>query len=234
MGLNYSAISKKIRDISGGESSILRTYYGQLFKENAFYMQKHTTRYVKVEAQESSYSTSLPQQKSDLPVENLLKTDYLSQYSRPLIYNLSEYSNLDILFLGDTKDLYASDYMPEDDLLDKMIKALKHPLDKIARCYSVDIKNDDFAARFGLEISFTRPKVIVTLGAAASHFLLKNNKKLSHIHGQFFEEIYKQDENEHKFVVVPLFHPDFLVINQNMKRTTWSDLQKILSHLNSA
>ena len=49
----------------------------------------------------------------------------------------------------------------------------------------------------------------------------------SNIHGQFFEKQY----GDTAFSLMPVFHPDFLVINPNMKRTAWADLQKVMERV---
>ncbi len=81
------------------------------------------------------------------------------------------------------------------------------------------------------EIHFLKPRVVVAFGAMVTNLLLGRREKLSKIHGEFFPQKEVVDGSEFSYQVVPIFHPDFLMINANMKRTTWEDLKKIISFL---
>lgn len=78
-----------------------------------------------------------------------------------------------------------------------------------------------------------KPKIIFSLGANMTNFFLKRREKLSTLHGNIVEIRFMSQEKERIFstLVMPLFHPELLIINPNMKRTTWMDLQKSLSLL---
>jgi len=75
---------------------------------------------------------------------------------------------------------------------------------------------------------YFRPEVVITLGANATSKILKSNDRLSIIHGQFFSRKYVDDSN---FQIIPLFHPSIIETNQNMKKTAWGDMQKIMKYL---
>jgi uracil-DNA glycosylase family 4 len=66
---------------------------------------------------------------------------------------------------------------------------------------------------------------VVTLGAFASNLLLEGQERLSKIHGNFFPRSFS--DNFHT-QIVPLFHPNFLLINPSMKKSAWMDMQKIM------
>lgn len=83
------------------------------------------------------------------------------------------------------------------------------------------------------EIYFLRPRVIVTFGAWCSEVLRGKSDKLSSIHGQLFPLELQNAEELINSMVVPLFHPDLLFINNDMKKTTWMDMQKIMSYLSA-
>jgi len=72
-----------------------------------------------------------------------------------------------------------------------------------------------------------RPRIVVSLGATVTNILLGRREKLSTIHGQFFDKAIDQCN----YSLMPLFHPDFLIINPNMKRTAWIDLQKVMERV---
>lgn len=73
------------------------------------------------------------------------------------------------------------------------------------------------------------PQVIISFGAIATNALLEQRKRLSQVHGKFFEQTFSLEEGfEWTCDLVPIFHPDFLAINPSMKRTAWTDLQKVM------
>jgi len=145
--------------------------------------------------------------------------------TRTLVNNLesaqerTQDSLCDVLFLGDTFNGSG------EDLLHKMIVAMHLGQDKVVRVpfdESVDTRQELLGS-----ISINRPKVVVSLGAIVTNILLEKKEKLSSIHGQLIPE-----ETSHwKYLMMPLFHPEFLLINPNMKRTAWNDLQKIMELL---
>jgi uracil-DNA glycosylase family 4 len=108
-----------------------------------------------------------------------------------------------------------------------MVTAMKLKPENVV-VFSVDKDGEDNSRQVMEAAAFFRPEVIITLGAKAAHKILKGNDRLSNIHGQFF----KRDIDEvGAFQVVPLFHPSIIETNQNMKKTAWADMQKIMKHL---
>jgi DNA polymerase len=71
------------------------------------------------------------------------------------------------------------------------------------------------------------PMYVVSLGAVSTNILLNSKEKMSAIHGNFFN----LHANTWNYQMMPIFHPDFLLINPNMKRTAWMDLQKLMQLL---
>jgi uracil-DNA glycosylase family 4 len=71
------------------------------------------------------------------------------------------------------------------------------------------------------------PKVILPLGAKATNCLLRKEDKLSRVRGQFIERAVLGET----LTFVPLFHPERLLINPNMKSTTWDDLKKVINFI---
>ena len=125
----------------------------------------------------------------------------------------------DVLFLGDTFNGTG------EDLLHKMIQAMnlgKNAVQRIPFDENLDTRRELIAA-----ISQHRPQVVVSLGAIVTNILLEKKEKLSTIHGQLIP----QETTDWKYLLMPLFHPEFLLINPNMKRTAWNDLQKIMEFL---
>jgi hypothetical protein len=76
--------------------------------------------------------------------------------------------------------------------------------------------------------AYFRPTLVITLGASATSKILKSNDRLSVIHGQFFPRNISAGQ---LVQIVPLFHPSIIETNQNMKKTAWADMQKIMKDL---
>jgi DNA polymerase len=64
-----------------------------------------------------------------------------------------------------------------------------------------------------------RPKVIVALGTFAARTLLKTQEPISHLRGR----VYKYGSA----LVVPTFHPAFLLRSPERKRDVWEDMKKV-------
>jgi uracil-DNA glycosylase family 4 len=110
------------------------------------------------------------------------------------------------------------------ELFEKMIKAMKLTPEEVI-FYAIDEDGQDLSADIVKIASFYRPEVIITLGAKATQKLLGEQNRLSLVHGQFF----KRDIQKLIFFdIVPLFHPSIIETNQNMKKTAWTDMQKIM------
>ena len=134
-----------------------------------------------------------------------------------------------VLFIGSE---FEEESGQSRDLLNKMIQAMKLSNDEHT-LLEVEGKLSEFAEeekRQKLEeikgqILRKRPSVIVTLGASASNLLLEGQERLSKIHGNFFPRTFSGNFHTQ---IVPLFHPNFLLINPAMKKSAWMDMQKIM------
>ena len=69
------------------------------------------------------------------------------------------------------------------------------------------------------EIELVQPKVIVTLGEKAYHYLSSDSTPLKEIRGSVI-----QKEN---YRIVPTYHPNFLLKNPSLKKEVFGDLQKV-------
>lgn len=74
------------------------------------------------------------------------------------------------------------------------------------------------------QIALLRPKVICTMGSAASQNLLNSNESLIGLRGKFHRYVLADNV---EIPVMPTFHPTYLLKNPEMKKPTWSDLQAI-------
>lgn len=113
------------------------------------------------------------------------------------------------------------------ELFERMILAMKLTPDEVL-LYPADQDGKDLAEEVLSIAAHFKPEVIITLGAKATQRILKNNDRLSLIHGQFFK---REIPAVGSFQVVPLFHPSIIENNQNMKKTAWADMQKIMKLL---
>lgn len=113
------------------------------------------------------------------------------------------------------------------ELFERMVVAMKLIPEEVI-VYPVEGHDEsDYAGEVMSIATFYGPEVIVTLGAKATSRILKSNDRLSLVHGQFFT----RKSGNASFQIVPLFHPSIIETNQNMKKTAWADMQKIMKHL---
>lgn len=126
-----------------------------------------------------------------------------------------------------------------EELIQKMLQAMKlSPSQYIFSKYfkqlctldddnNQSITQEDCLRAIKQEITKEEISLVVTFGASATHLLLQNSERLSLVHGKFID----QKIETYHYQVMPLFHPEFLLINPNMKRTAWMDMQKIMGYL---
>lgn len=73
------------------------------------------------------------------------------------------------------------------------------------------------------EIELVKPKIIITLGEEAYHYLTNETDDLKEIRGNVSS--YKD------FKLIPTYHPNFLLKNPSLKKESFMDLQKVKSLL---
>lgn len=71
------------------------------------------------------------------------------------------------------------------------------------------------------QIDSIKPKLIVTLGATAYHYLTGDESKITQIRGT----IQKRDE----YTIIPTFHPSYLLRNPSAKKEAFADMKLIKS-----
>ena len=69
------------------------------------------------------------------------------------------------------------------------------------------------------EIELIKPKIIITLGEEAYHYLSNDFIELNKIRGSVIEK-----EN---YLIIPTYHPNFLLKNPSLKKEVFEDLQTI-------
>lgn len=212
MTKNIGEYSKKIKELQSRSIPFSKTYEVQIFNGSEWYFALEDTGQLEIEAPKAS------------SISNVVKAETIVQ---PNVLKDKK-----IVFLGDTFDPNSS----QEDLLAKMIQAMKlNPHNQIRLKIDSELEtivnkkheSHPLYKKLVADLESLKPDVIVTLGAAATHLLLNKKEKLSSIHGQIFPI----QLNELKTFFCPVFHPDFLVINPNMKRTAWMDLLKVIDFL---
>ncbi|MBC75548.1 MAG: hypothetical protein CME64_05975 [Halobacteriovoraceae bacterium] len=121
-------------------------------------------------------------------------------------------------------------------LFERMILAMKlKDGDSFVSSFHTKLNSseDSFEQELANEIFNLKPQVVIPLGGVATSKFLGPNLRLQTTHGQFFErEVKSEDGSSHKFEVMPLFSPAFLVEAPNTKRAAWEDMQKVMKKLN--
>lgn len=215
---------KKLLQLSRTNNNpLMRTFEGALFKESAWYFHSENDP-IELEG-------LAPAAPVAPPVAAPVSAPAAPKTERP--EHTGPAPLCEVLFLGDS-------YKGEgEDLLGRMIGAMKlktgefyrYPLNEELENVSdlaANLDNPDAATKSLLDfIVEKRPKVVVSLGATITNILLGRREKLSGIHGQFIEK----EIGDCHFSLMPVFHPDFLLINPNMKRTAWIDLQKVMERV---
>lgn len=224
MEQKFKKILQKTKAWQEGRDPLARTFEGALFSGTSW-----PFSFQDEQAQPATEKTVISQLKSSPAVS-------VPAASEPV--QNSDYKTL-VVFLGDTFKP-GSD---KEDLLGKMIVAMKlqptefirikfnEALDDVVDPESNSKKPGAETLELYRQIIDLRPQVVVTLGATVTNILLGRREKLSGIHGQFFEKELSADKQSHTFSWCPVFHPDFLQINPNMKRTAWIDLQKVMERV---
>ena len=122
-----------------------------------------------------------------------------------------------------TKIISAMGYLREEVYITNVIKCRlennRAPMpDEIAYDKSVMLMD---------ELKVVRPSVICCLGASAMYAMLGYQHKISQARGCFFKN------EELDCLIIPTYHPAYLLRNPSAKRFVWDDMQKIIQYLRS-
>lgn len=83
------------------------------------------------------------------------------------------------------------------------------------------------------QIAIINPRVIVTLGAPATKFLLKSESGISRLRGIWARFALPEELGAMEFDLMPTFHPAYLLRNYTpeTRKAVWSDLQQVVAKL---
>ncbi len=79
------------------------------------------------------------------------------------------------------------------------------------------------------QIQLLRPEIICTLGSPATATLLESNRGITRLRGHQYVLPFDPE-----ILVIPTFHPAYLLRNEREKGRTWSDVQRIMKLLGIA
>ncbi len=177
-----------------------------------------------------------------------MKSDKILRKNGPLIiqFGKADLDNVDILFLSHTwskdtpEDLFESS---DGSLVQKMISAMKINGESFA--YGVlnlgeqnqqDLDFFDHLSKLTTELVHgelfcLKPKVVVCFGSIMANILSGKRERISKVRGAFARKTITYQGEDFSTSYMPVFHPEFLTINPNMKRLAWEDLQKVMEHI---
>ena len=149
--------------------------------------------------------------------------------------------NADLMFVGEApgadEDIQGEPFVGKaGQLLTKIIEAIGLTRDdvyiaNVIKCRPPNNRNPEpdeveqcepFLFR---QVDVIKPKVIVALGKFAAQCLLKTETPISRLRGQEFT--YREA------ILIPTFHPAYLLRNPSSKREVWEDMKKVRAILNA-
>lgn len=227
MDQQFKKIIQKTKAWNQGTEPLAHTFEGALFKDSAWPFAFDES----VTTESAMKQTTAP---ATAPIASPVKP---AAKVEPKVALKADALSL-VLFVGDSY-VEASG----EDLLGKMIVAMKLRPGEFNRVpFNEKLEDVNDLAKNLTEpsaetvelleqIKKFKPNIVVSLGATVTNILLGKREKLSGIHGQFFDKTLTLNNESYTYQVMPIFHPDFLIINPNMKRTAWIDLQKVMERV---
>jgi uracil-DNA glycosylase len=156
----------------------------------------------------------------------------LSQNKKPLVLFVGEALQsptvLDTPVEGVRTEFSLALPLAVADLFQKMVYAMKLTSEEYVLSALSDAKGERTAEDLLEEIHWWSPAFVVPLGAQATQAILGSRERLAMVHGKFFPA---PRMPESKIQIAPLFHPSVIASNANMKKATWTDMQKIMQAL---
>ena len=151
--------------------------------------------------------------------------------------------NTDLMFVGEApgadEDKQGEPFVGRaGKLLTDIIKAMKYTRDdvyiaNVLKCRPPGNRNpapDEVEACSPYllrQIALIQPKVIVALGSFAAQMLLNTKTGITALRGKFHEFALAQ-QNENAPVIMPTYHPAYLLRNPSAKRDVWEDMQQVM------
>lgn len=182
-------------------------------------------------------------EKAHYQIDFLPSVDILDKYLEDYPHRLKEIKkrkNIKLFVIAnefydlDNENIFETCFNKEEaDLFSKMIKAMNLESHEIwiSSFKKEDLEDEKTQELLHLELGFLGPKMLVSLGAVATQFLMQKKIRLSVVQGEYFEYIVEFKDRVKEYTFMPLFHPEYLLINPNMKRKAWEGMKKIMEVL---
>jgi len=137
---------------------------------------------------------------------------------------------------GEKEDLSGKPFVgPAGKLLTDIIElGMRMPRSKVYICNVVkcrppenrDPKKEEITACQGFlrkQLEIVKPRVIIALGKHSAQWLLGKERPISELRGKWGEY--------NGIMVMPTYHPAYLLYNRAGKREVWMDIKKVIQYL---
>ena len=147
----------------------------------------------------------------------------------------------DLMFVGEApgrdEDLVGEAFVgAAGALLTKMIKAMGLARESVyianlVKCRPPDNRNPEpteiatCVGYLGAQIRAIQPRIIVSLGRFAAQTLLQSDDAISRLRGRMHPLVLDGRE----MLLMPTYHPAYLLRNPEAKRPVWEDLKQVMS-----
>jgi len=68
----------------------------------------------------------------------------------------------------------------------------------------------------------------MTMGSIATQAVLNTEERLSKLQGKLQTRTWSYPKEKISFKIMPIFHPEYLIINPAMKRSAWDGMKCII------
>ncbi len=162
----------------------------------------------------------------------------LSSHRKNIVFGVGD-KNADLMFIGEApgrdEDSQGVPFVGRaGQLLTRIIQSIELNRDQvyianILKCrppQNRDPEADEIETCEGFlhkQIASIKPLIIVALGRCAAQTLLRSNTTISNLRGKFFDF--------QGTLLLPTFHPSYLLRNPVAKRKVWEDMKTVRSRL---
>lgn len=119
-----------------------------------------------------------------------------------------------------------------EQMLSRMITAMKlEPQDYVLSPFKRQVSDAHSDLHWqGLlkELFDHEPRVVFLMGANVTATFMGKKERISKLHGQVIRRDFKFGGETRSLNLMPIFHPEYLLINSGMKRAAWEDFQRAM------
>lgn len=134
--------------------------------------------------------------------------------------------------LGDEWETYDENE-ESDKMLERMIAAMKLAPDEYAlapfKRTPTDVNEDEHWHSLLAQLVELKPKIVFLMGANVTACFMGKKERISKLHGQVIKKEFKLGSESITLDLMPIFHPEYLLINTSMKKAAWEDFQKAMT-----